>query len=145
MKVLTAEQMREVDRLTTETVHVPGILLMENAAARTVEAIEQRFGGAGRQALVICGKGNNGGDGAAVARLLALKGATVDLLLLGRADQSRGDARTNFEIIRALAASSPRLRFAEIDDIEQLRGTTGARSYDLVIDAIFGTGLTRPA
>ena len=145
MKVLTAEQMREVDRLTTERYNVPGILLMENAAARTVEAIETKLGAiAGRRALVICGKGNNGGDGAAVARLLTIKGAAVDVLLLGRTDETRGDARANFEIIRALAASIPQTRFIEIENSDQLRGAA-AHPPDVVIDAIFGTGLARPA
>lgn len=146
MKVLTAEQMREVDRLTTERYNVPGILLMENAAARTVEAIEKTFGAmSGRRALVICGKGNNGGDGAAVARLLTIKGAAVDVLLLGRTDEARGDARTNFEIIRAFAASLQQTRLIEIENSDQLRGAVTAHTPDVIIDAIFGTGLTRPA
>src|SRR5947207_10327366 len=142
MKILTADQMRDVDRLTTENYKVPGVLLMENAAARTVEAIEKKFGAtSGRRALVICGKGNNGGDGAAVARLLTIKGAAVDVLLLGRVDEARGDARTNFEIIRALAASSDQSRFIEIESNEQLRSAATTNPPDIVIDAIFGTGL----
>ena len=146
MKVLTAEQMREVDRLTTERYNVPGVLLMENAAARTVEAIEQTFGAmSGRRALVVCGKGNNGGDGAAVARLLATKGAAVDVLLLGRVDDARGDAKINFEIVRALAASSTQVRLIEIENSEQLREAATAHPPDVIIDAIFGTGLARPA
>jgi hydroxyethylthiazole kinase-like uncharacterized protein yjeF len=146
MKILTAEQMREVDQLTMARYNVPGILLMENAAARTVEAIEKKLGAtSGRRALVICGKGNNGGDGAAVARLLAIKGAAVDVLLLGRVDEAGGDAGTNFQIVRALAASSDQLQFIEIESLEQLRSAATANPPDMVIDAIFGTGLTRPA
>lgn len=146
MKILTADQMRAVDRLTTANYNLPSILLMEGAAARTVAAIEKKFGAMrNRRALVICGKGNNGGDGAAVARLLAVKGAAADVLLLGRVDEARGDARTNFEIIRALTASSAESRFIEIESLEQLRDAAAAHRPDLVIDAIFGTGLTRPA
>src|ERR1044072_3952741 len=64
MKVLTAAEMREVDRLTTEKYGVPGLLLMETAAARCAEVIEKKFGSLkGKRALIICGKGNNGGDG----------------------------------------------------------------------------------
>src|SRR5258707_1230634 len=71
MRILTAEQMREVDRLTTERYAIPSLLLMENAAMRSVEAIEAAYGpAAGRHVTVLCGKGNNGGDGAAVARQL---------------------------------------------------------------------------
>jgi ADP-dependent NAD(P)H-hydrate dehydratase / NAD(P)H-hydrate epimerase len=146
MKILTADQMRAVDRLTTANYNLPSILLMENAAARTVEAIEKKFGAmSNRRALVICGKGNNGGDGAAVARLLAVTGAAADVLLLGRVDEARGDARNNFEIIRALAASSSQSRFIEIESLEQLREAAAANRPDIVIDAIFGTGLARPA
>jgi ADP-dependent NAD(P)H-hydrate dehydratase / NAD(P)H-hydrate epimerase len=62
MKILSAAQMREVDRLTTERYGLPGLLLMENAAAQTLAAAERKYGDLqGRRALVICGKGNNGG------------------------------------------------------------------------------------
>ena len=146
MKILTADEMREVDRLTTERYNVPSILLMENAAARTVEAVEKKFGATlGQRALVVCGKGNNGGDGAAVARLLTIKGAAVDVLLLGRVDDARGDAKINFEIIRSLAASSTQVRLIEIANVEQLRAAATAHPPDLIVDAIFGTGLGRPA
>ncbi|HXG91194.1 MAG TPA: NAD(P)H-hydrate dehydratase [Blastocatellia bacterium] len=146
MKILTADQMREVDRLTTAAYGVPSILLMENAAARTVESIEKKLGSMrDRNALVICAKGNNGGDGAAVARLLHAKGALVDVLLLGRADEARGDARANFEIARQLAANDSRFRFVEIENVEQLKQKAASRSHDILIDAIFGTGLARPA
>ncbi|MFL6273608.1 MAG: NAD(P)H-hydrate dehydratase [Blastocatellia bacterium] len=146
MKILTAEQMRDVDRLTTENYKVPGSLLMENAAARTVEAVEKKFGAMrGRRALIFCGKGNNGGDGAAVARLLVSRGAMVDVLLLGHVDEARGDARTNFEVVSALAASSKQLRLVEIESAEQLRDAAAMNPPDLIVDAIFGTGLTRPA
>ena len=70
MKVLTAAEMREVDRLTMER-GIPGIVLMENAAHRVVEAMAERFRPLSAQRIVVlCGKGNNGGDGLAVARQL---------------------------------------------------------------------------
>ena len=84
-------------------------------------------------------------DGAAVARLLSLKGAAADVLLLGQADSAKGDAKTNFAILRALADSSDLLSFAEIDSADLLRDTAHASQPDIIIDAIFGTGLTRPA
>ena len=94
MRILTAAQIREVDRLTTERYKIPSLLLMENAAARTAEAVEHAFGPAeGRYVKVFCGKGNNGGDGAAIARQLWMRGALVDVLLLGRLDEGRrGDS-----------------------------------------------------
>src|SRR5216684_4259089 len=121
MKILSAAEMREVDRFTTERFGVPSLLLMENAAARTVEATEKKFGGvADKRALIICGRGNNGGDGAAIARLLHNKGASVDVLLLGRVEDSSGDAKTNFEAAREIAAAAgPSFRFVEIEKIDQ--------------------------
>ncbi len=133
--------------MTTEAYLVPGILLMEQAAARTVEAAEKRFGSlSGKSALVVCGKGNNGGDGAAIARQLYLRGASVDVLLLGRIADSKGDARINFEIARQIAASAGReFRIVEIDSFEQFREHAASRPHDIFFDAIFGTGLARPA
>ncbi|HJZ67336.1 MAG TPA: NAD(P)H-hydrate dehydratase [Blastocatellia bacterium] len=147
MKILSAEEMREVDRLTTERYGVPSLLLMENAAARTVEATEKKFGDvAGRRALVICGRGNNGGDGAAIARLLHNKGASVDVLLLGRIEDTRGDAKTNFDAALDIAATAgPNFRFIEIETAEQFWAEATASPHALYFDAMFGTGLTRPA
>jgi NAD(P)H-hydrate epimerase len=147
MKVLSAAEMREVDRLTAERYDVPGLTLMENAATRTVEAAEKRFGDfARKRALVICGRGNNGGDGAAIARLLHNKGALVDVLLLGRVENSSGDAKTNFERAREIARSSgPDFRFVEIESKDQFWQEANASTHTIFFDAMLGTGLTRPA
>jgi hydroxyethylthiazole kinase-like uncharacterized protein yjeF len=147
MKILSAAEMREVDRLTTERFGVPSLLLMENAAARTVEATEKKFGGlADKRALVICGRGNNGGDGAAIARLLPGKGASVDVLLLGRVEDAKGDARTNFEAALDIAAAAGAdFRFVEIETPEQFWAEATAYPHALFFDAIFGTGLARSA
>jgi ADP-dependent NAD(P)H-hydrate dehydratase / NAD(P)H-hydrate epimerase len=147
VKILSAAEMREVDRLTTERGGVPSLSLMENAASRTVEAAEKRFGDvAGIRALVICGRGNNGGDGAAIARMLHNKGAAVDVLLLGRVEDSSGDAKTNFEAaLEIAAAAGPNFRFVEIEKIDQFWQEATASPHALFFDAILGTGLTRPA
>ena len=139
--------MREVDRLTTERYGVPSLLLMENAATRTLEATENRFGDvAGNRALVICGRGNNGGDGAAVARLVHGKGASVDVLLFGRVEDSKGDANTNFQAALDIASNaSATFRFIEIETTEQFWAEATAYPHAFFFDAIFGTGLTRPA
>lgn len=144
MKILTAAETREVDRLTTEKYGVPGLLLMEQAAARTIEAAEIYFGPlAQKRVLIICGKGNNGGDGAAIARQLHTKGARVHALLLGRVDDTRGDARTNLDAARQLADAAE-IRFTEVESADELRRAADG-SYEVCFDAIFGTGLTRPA
>src|SRR6185436_6861526 len=112
-----------------------------------------------KRILVLCGKGNNGGDGAATARLLASGGARVDVVLIGRVEETKGDARTNFE--RLTAWNEERTTRAEretsvhLDSIKlfecdsekawsQLLGTVLEGRHEVVIDALFGTGLTRP-
>jgi hydroxyethylthiazole kinase-like uncharacterized protein yjeF len=146
MKVLSAAQMREVDRLTSERYAIPSLLLMEEAAARTLEVVERKYGSlAGKRALIICGKGNNGGDGAAIARQLWMRRARVTLLLLGKVDEARGDARTNFDIVRAIAGADPTLQVIEVETSEHFWQQASSRTHDIIFDAIFGTGLARPA
>jgi len=138
--------MREIDRTTTERCGTPSLVLMENAALATAQAVTAAGGAAGKLILVLCGPGNNGGDGAATARLLALAGAEVDVVLLGEVKNTKGDARTNFERVETPAGGVP-LRFfecASADEWNSLKGDELAKSYDAVVDALFGTGLTRP-
>ncbi len=146
-KVLTAAQMREVDRLTTERYGIPSIILMENAAHAVARAITEKLGGsvAGKEALILCGKGNNGGDGAAVARLLSEAGAEVTVELFGKVAETNGDARVNFERLQGLRD----VRFMEVTPEVEDNGVDGwmdNSDYDVVdilVDALFGTGLTR--
>ena len=106
-KVLSAEEMREVDRLTTEKYGIPSILLMENAAHAAANVIKEKLGGRveGKSFLILCGKGNNGGDGAALARILWIQGAYVDVYLFGKVKETKGDAQINFEIIKKTEAN----------------------------------------
>jgi hydroxyethylthiazole kinase-like uncharacterized protein yjeF len=147
MKVLSAAEMREVDRLTTERYGIPSLLLMENAAAQTLRVIVERFGDvADRRILVLCGKGNNGGDGAAFARHAWMRGARVDVVIVARIEDTTGDARVNFEIVRNLARTSEALRIlegAELETWQALRGELDR--YDFIVDGLLGTGLERPA
>jgi hydroxyethylthiazole kinase-like uncharacterized protein yjeF len=153
-KILTAAEMREVDRLTTERYALPSLLLMEAAANASARRIELRLanGVRGKTFQVLCGRGNNGGDGAALARVLWTMGARVDVVLFGRAEDARGDALTNFRTARELsrfgAGSStepPPLSFVECEGDATWERIAGARhGYDVIVDALFGTGLTRP-
>jgi NAD(P)H-hydrate epimerase len=142
-KVLTAAQMREVDRLTTEKYGIPSILLMENAAHAVARVITEKLGGSvkGKSILILCGKGNNGGDGAALGWKLALAGAGVEIILFGKVEDVRGDARINFD--------------AAIHEVDWLREIESReewdawfyqswQDWDVVVDAVFGTGLNRP-
>ncbi len=148
LKVLSAEEMREVDRLTTEKYGIPSIDLMENAATAVYKAISERCVGgvSGKRFAILCGKGNNGGDGAALARILFQNGASVSVFLLGQLADTIGDARTNFERCFSIIANNDNGRFScrEIgpDDLEVV--ATAVDDCDCIVDAIFGTGLERP-
>lgn len=146
--------MREIDRLTEERYGLPSLLLMESAAQSSLRAIMKRFPEAlnRRRALILCGRGNNGGDGAALARLLWLAGAQCNIVLFGRAEEAKGDARTNFEIARSLSRFDagtnelpPPLSFTECEtDAAWEEISASHHPYDLIVDALFGTGLKRP-
>ena len=150
-KVLTAEQMRTVDRLTTERYGIPSILLMENAAHAVARVIEEKLGGSvkDRRILILCGKGNNGGDGAALARILNEFGARVEVYVFGKIEDSRGDARANFERLSAIAStdldSKGNLYLEAALHLDYWVHTTGAElgDFDVAVDAIFGTGLNK--
>jgi ADP-dependent NAD(P)H-hydrate dehydratase / NAD(P)H-hydrate epimerase len=161
MKILTAQQMRDLDRLTVEQVGIPYATLMETAGARVVGAIIENYGSVeGKLCAVFCGKGNNGGDGAVVARLLWMRGAYVKCFLFGTLDEVKGEARANLDMVRGIARPSenliaviPRMYFEEFADSfptdwawAATRSSASRRFIpDLIIDSLFGTGLSRPA
>ena len=152
--VLSAEQIREIDRLTVENYHTSSLLLMEAASSACVNAIRARLDDdlLNKKALILCGKGNNGGDGAALSRALSRAGMHCSVVLFGKVSETSGDARINFESVSRLAsfeagsAESPApLTFIEcegVNDWEQI--AKPRRAYDVIVDALFGTGLTRP-
>jgi ADP-dependent NAD(P)H-hydrate dehydratase / NAD(P)H-hydrate epimerase len=144
--VISSARMREIDLKTTELFGVPSLVLMENAATAVARTVAELSGVEDESILVLCGPGNNGGDGAAAARLLAQSGAKVDLVLFGMIDDTKGDAQTNFK-----KAKNPdrnvSLSFFECsseDEWSNLQLNELAKPYRVVIDALFGTGLTRP-
>jgi ADP-dependent NAD(P)H-hydrate dehydratase / NAD(P)H-hydrate epimerase len=136
-RLVTAVQMQELDRRTIAGHGIPGLTLMENAGRGVVEVMERHLGTlAGTRPLVICGKGNNGGDGFVVTRLLLAKQAKPDCVLLGRAADLSGDALTNYQ--RLVDSGFPVREAPSSSDIEPL-----FQDRKLIVDAIFGTGLTR--
>jgi hydroxyethylthiazole kinase-like uncharacterized protein yjeF len=135
MKVLTAAEMREVDRRTIE-LGIPGIVLMENAGHRVVEFLAGRFAPLAEQRIVVlCGKGNNGGDGLVIARQLytRFQPAALDVVLLAQPEDLKGDAAANYRMLQACGCAVSR-------DIP-----LHAQNATLVIDALLGTGITGPA
>ena len=141
MKILTAEQIRRVDRLSTEDYEIPSILLMENAGMRVVEALDARIEDLEeRSILILCGKGNNGGDGFVVARQLIGQGCFPSVFLFALSEDVVGDARTNLDILTAIG--HPPVVIGSRQDWDRERRAMG--DVDLVIDALLGTGLSKP-
>ncbi len=139
MRVLTAEAMRALDRAAIDELGVPGLVLMENAAIGVVEAIGEVYPRAA-SAVVFCGPGNNGGDGLAVARHLAVRGYQVETVLAAGGRALGGDAAVQLGIVRALE-----LPLVELPpDGDLAPHLAAAAAADLVVDALFGTGLARP-
>lgn len=130
---LTRAQVREIDRRSIEQYQIPGIVLMENAAiAATDVAMEMLNANRNQSALILCGGGNNGGDGLAVARHLHNRGVKVSLALTIDPSTYKGDALINWNIVQAMKLPCRKCDPAEIAQAK----------VDLVIDAIFGTGLS---
>src|SRR5437588_12119191 len=104
--VISAGQMREIDQLTTEQYAIPSLLLMEAAATAVFRTIDSRFADTLRdkKALILCGRGNNGGDGAALARCFARAGVHVDVVLFGSISDTTEAGRVNFEAVKQLAS-----------------------------------------
>jgi hydroxyethylthiazole kinase-like uncharacterized protein yjeF len=135
MKVLTAAQMREVDRRTIE-MGIPGTVLMENAGHRVTEFLAETFAPLdAHHVVILCGKGNNGGDGMVVARQLftRLKPRALDVVLTADPTELRGEALENYRMLEACGCPVAR----EI--------TSAMRGATIVLDALLGTGLRGPA
>lgn len=138
--------MHEIDRKTIERCGTPSFDLMENAARATAHEVMTRGGGADSSILILCGPGNNGGDGAATARLLAEAGASLDVVLFGKVENTKGDAQANFARLQDPKGDAS-IRFFECESPEHwsnLERNELSKPYAILIDALFGTGLTRP-
>lgn len=136
--VLTAEAMREADRRTIDDLGLPGFTLMETAGRAAADAIERVFGPmAGRRVACYCGKGNNGGDGFVVARVLHTRGASVRVVALSDPGEMSDEAARNGQILEHLA--DDRLALARFESLSQI---AAFRPADLHVDALLGTGLT---
>ena len=136
MKAVTAEVMQELDRSTIKDYGITGIELMERAGASVAEIIKARFSSSGNRTLLICaGKGNNGGDGFVVSRLLAESGWQVTLLLFAPTDSFSGDAKTNYARIPSAVSQ------VQCEQLACVEITSLMLASAVVVDALFGTGL----
>jgi NAD(P)H-hydrate epimerase len=140
MHVVTTQEMQELDRRTIDEFHIPAGTLMENAGRRVVEEIERSWGPVKEKAVVIAaGKGNNGGDGLVVARLLKERSARVSVFLLTSPDALSADARTQLERFHKISGRVSVLKEETLSDLERELSQS-----DWVVDALFGTGLSSP-
>ena len=140
LPVLDSEAIREADRHTIEDLGVPGLELMENAASGVVDGLRDNFPDA-RRILVLCGRGNNGGDGLAAARLLAGSDLEIKVLLFANPDVLSPDAAENLRL--AKSAGVP-IAVIEGEDLTALDAELAPSPPDLVVDALLGTGIDRP-
>ncbi len=138
--VVTAAQMRAMDAETIDALGVPGLVLMEQAGTLTAVALARRYGPPdGRRAVVLCGTGNNGGDGFVVARHLLIAGAEVAVFLAGIPGKVAGDARANLEAFAGLGGT-----IYQASEVTSRRLKSSLERADVVVDALFGTGLSAP-
>ncbi|MDF2880645.1 MAG: carbohydrate kinase [Clostridiaceae bacterium] len=136
MRVATSLIMRNMDNYCINTLKIPGIVLMENAAIKVIENIElEKF----RSYTVVCGTGNNGGDGFAVARHLLIKGKVVQVFLIGSEEKLSIDSKTNFNILKNMHVNIKCVK--NLEDAYELRDSI--EKSQITVDAIFGTGLNR--
>ena len=139
MKVLTAAEMREVDRLTTERYGIPSLQLMETAGTRVADACDKFLGAAATRPTkiaVLCGKGNNGGDGLVAARHLQSTGAQVKVYLFSESTELHGDAATNLQRWTATGNSVTSIT----SESAWQTAWTEISHANVILDAIFGTG-----
>ncbi|MDQ2688473.1 MAG: NAD(P)H-hydrate epimerase, partial [Armatimonadota bacterium] len=134
MKVASAAQMRRMDKQTIDEYGVPSIVLMENAALRVVEEIARRYSPLrGKRIAVVCGKGNNGGDGLAIARhLAACFGADVTVWLADDPAEFKGDAKVNYQMAQSFGLDVRQVDPALVPPLDNAA---------LVVDALLGTGI----
>lgn len=134
----TTDQIREVDSFAINSLQVPGIVLMENASLEILKFIEiytekiksKKFG-------IICGKGNNGGDGMAVARHLINTGYPVKVIYLGNAEEMSEDCRINFRILKNIEPANSKLKLFQFKSLSDLNKF---KDCNIIIDALLGSG-----
>lgn len=137
MRLVTAEEMKNIDQAAINDYGIPGIVLMENAGIQVVKAVKEMLGDLrGKVISIIVGKGNNGGDGLVTARHLLNQGAQIKVLLMSDPSEIQGDARINLEIWHKMG--QPVYQINQGNGINILK--LALLSTDLVVDGLFGTG-----
>ncbi|MFH0839226.1 MAG: NAD(P)H-hydrate epimerase [Candidatus Omnitrophota bacterium] len=137
MKRITAERMKEIDRKAQELYAIPGIILMENAGIQAAHQAVMMLENKPKKVCIFCGKGNNGGDGFVVARHLFNRNFKIKVLLIGRVNEIKRDAKINLDILLKMGVEVYELTgtFSRVFVKDALTHTS------LIVDAIFGIGL----
>ncbi|MFQ6067629.1 MAG: NAD(P)H-hydrate dehydratase [bacterium] len=141
MKVVTSQEMQKLDKLAIKRIGIPSIVLMENAGIKVTEVIEKECGPlCAKSVYILCGPGNNGGDGMVVARHLLNRGVKMKVFLLARKNRIKGDAATNLDIAEKLGIGVKEVTSAR--DLRLLHRELP--NADIIVDALLGTGSTLP-
>jgi len=136
---LTRQEVRDFDKLAIEQWGVPSVVLMENAGRGVADAVEKFLQGnlAGKKIAVVAGVGNNGGDGFVAARHLHIRAATVKVFVVGNVDKMTTDAAANLNILKRIGIDT---HLCDPSEISRLVDWLG--QFDLIVDALGGTGIT---
>jgi hydroxyethylthiazole kinase-like uncharacterized protein yjeF len=135
MRIVTNAEMQDIDRWSMKKLGIAGIVLMENAGRGCVNVIEEYFNPENLKVLIVCGKGNNGGDGFVIGRHLQNRGSSVKIILLGKATALKGDAFLNCKLAKKAA-----LEIHETVDINRIKRIYNSFHPTVIVDAIFGIG-----
>ncbi len=148
--VMSRDEVRAVDRWAIDTLGIPGVVLMENAGRSCAELIKEKLNGvANPKVCIFCGTGNNGGDGYVIARHLLNNGYKVSVVIVGDRNKIKGDAKINLDILERLGQPRPsegrgqpieQLNLDEADIPKRIKNFTAGA--DMLVDALFGTGLS---
>jgi NAD(P)H-hydrate epimerase len=141
--LMTKDQVRAVDSWAINTLGIPGVVLMENAGRSCAELIKEKFKAITEpKVCIFCGTGNNGGDGYVIARHLLNSGFKVIVVLCGDRMKVKGDAKINLDILEKLGRPIEQLN--PKDDGVPARVKAFAADADMIVDGLFGTGLSGP-
>lgn len=142
MKIFNVDQIREADKFTIEHEPITSIDLMERAARACVNWITDRYD-IKTEFKIVCGLGNNGADGLAIARLLIEKKYQVHVFIINHSDKRSADFSVNYERLKSIISDN--LKVVEISSIESFENSLQYSEQSILIDAIFGSGLNKPA
>jgi hydroxyethylthiazole kinase-like uncharacterized protein yjeF len=139
--VMSRDEVRAFDRWAINTLGIPGVVLMENAGRSCAELIKEKLSDIAKpKVCIFCGTGNNGGDGYVIARHLINSGFRVSVVVVGDRNKIKGDAKLNLDILERIGPPVEQLSLDDSDIPGRVR--TFAAGADMLVDGLFGTGLS---